>query len=152
MSSVRLVCALKIETMNKFKVVLFYLLVFFLFGCKAKKQSTYVEKVKDSTVRNIILESKNTLQISTLCDSIGKPKEFTQTIDNGNGKTTVTVKDNQLFVQSKTDSIVYVDKEVIKEVTSVETIIVYKTPSWAWWYIIIITLAALVGWKVWRLF
>ena len=124
--------------MNKAKVVFFYLLIVFFCSCKAKKQSTYVEKVKDSTVRNIILESKNTLQISTLCDSIGNPKEFTQTIDSGNGKTTVTVKDNQLLVQSKTDSIVYVDRDVIKEVTNVETIIVYKTPKLMWYILLLI--------------
>lgn len=138
--------------MKKYKILIFYFAFFSVVGCKTKQKSTYVEKVKDSTVRNIILESKSILEISTLCDTLGNAKEFSQDISNGVNTTKVSIKDNKLTVDVKNDSIVYVDKEVVKEVTNIETITVYKTPKWAWWYMIIVTLAALIGWKVWRLF
>ena len=138
--------------MNKIKILIFYFAFFSFVGCKTKQKNTYVEKVKDSTVRNIILESNNTLEISTLCDTLGNAKEFSQEISNGVNTTKVSIKDNKLTIDVRNDSIVYVDKEVIKEVTNIQTITVYKVPKWSWWYMIIVTFLALLGWKVWRLF
>ena len=138
--------------MSKLKYIFIYLIVIFFFGCKSQKETTYTEKVKDSTVRNIILESKSLLEVSTICDSIGNAKEFYQEIENDYSTTTVSLKDNNLKVETNNDSIVYVDREVLKEVKDIQVQTVYKTPKWAWWYIIIVTILALIGWKVWRLF
>lgn len=133
-----------------YKILIFYIAFFSFVGCKTKQKNIYVEKVKDSTVRNIILESKNILEISTLCDTLGNVKEFAQEIKNGRTTTKISAKDNILKITSANDSIVYVDREILKENTTFKTI--YRTPKWAWYYIIIVTILALVGWKVWRLF
>lgn len=143
--------------MNKIKIVLFYVIIVLIVGCRAKKNVSekYVSIKNDSINRTIQLNTGNKLIIENICDSINfTGKDFTNTINTGLSKTKVSIKDNKLTVETKSDSIVYVDK-IVKEteyVDKIETITVYKTPSFAWWYMVIVTLAALVGWKVWRLF
>ena len=115
-------------------------------SCKAKEKSIYIEK--DLTVKNIILESKNTLEVSTLCDSIGNAKEFVQTINNGNANTKVSIKDNILKIETKSDSIVYVDKEILKYSQTVK----YKTHHYIYILIFVQFLIILILLKIWRYF
>lgn len=134
---------------------LFFIIAFsvlFFSGCRAKRSTTYVEKVKDSTVRNIIIQSRNTLEVSTLCDSIGNAKEFFQVIETGSGTAKVEVKENRLTIDVRRDSIVYIDKWKERTVTDFKSVTVYKVPLWAWWYMVIVTALVAIGWKVWRLF
>jgi len=115
-------------------------------SCKAKEKSIYIEK--DLTVKNIILESKNTLEVSTLCDSIGNAKEFVQTINNKNATTKVSIKDNILKIETKSDSIVYVDKEILKYSQTVK----YKTHHYIYILIFVQFLIILILLKIWRYF
>lgn len=126
-------------------------LIFILSSCVSKKiPYKTVDIQKESINTTLQLSSSNVLTVETLCDSLGKPKSFSNVINNGLNSTIVSVKDNNLIVEVVTDSIVYVDRDILKENTTFKTI--YRTPKWAWYYIIIVTILALLGWKVWRLF
>lgn len=143
--------------MTKLKTIIFYILCLFAIGCASKK--SLVEKVtenkSDTTKTELTLRTKNVFKTETLCDPItGKAKDFTQITDNVISKITIKLKDNTLTSTVETDTTkqeVRIVKEYVNN-TKIETITVYKTPKWAWWYMIIVTLAALIGWKVWRLF
>ena len=137
--------------MERFKTMFIYIVIIFFCGCKTTKKSTYVEKVKDSTVRNIILESKNILQVSTICDSLGNAKEFSQVIETGSGITKVTLKDNKLQVETKNDSIVYVDRWREKIIDNSKLVTKYVIPFWCWLYMGFVTFLVLISFKVVRL-
>lgn len=137
--------------MERFKTMFIYILIIFFCGCKTQKKSTYVEKVKDSTVRNIVLQSKNILEVSTICDSIGNAVEFSQVIDTGTGTTKVSLKDNKLKVESKTDSIVYVDRWNENIIHNSELVTKYVIPLWCWLYMGFVTILVLISFKVIRL-
>jgi len=126
--------------MNKAKIIFLYFFFALAVGCKSKQKSIYIEKVKDSTVRNIVLQTNNELIISSLCDTItGKAKEFSQVINTGNSNLKVTSKDNALKIDVETPKIVYVDRVISKDVYKDKEIIRYKTN-----YKAVITLIAII--------
>jgi hypothetical protein len=114
--------------MNKTKTILLYIFFVSFVGCKTKQTSVYIEKVKDSTVRNIVLQTNNELIITNLCDSItGKAKEFSNISNNGLNKVRTSIKDNILTIETKSDSIVYVDKFYKEEIYVDKEKIIYRT-------------------------
>jgi hypothetical protein len=126
--------------MNKTKTILLYIFFVFAVGCKTKQKSVYIEKVKDSTVRNIVLQTNNELIITNLCDTItGKAKEFSNSSNNGLNKVRTYIKDNILTIETKSDSIVYVDKFYKEEIYVDKEKIIYRT-NWS----IIFTLSSLI--------
>ena len=137
--------------MDRFRTMFIYIMIIFFCGCKTTRKSVYQEKVKDSTVRNIILESKNILEVSTICDSLGNAKEFFQEIETGTGTTKVTLKDNKLKVESKNDSIVYVDRWREKIIDNSKLVTKYVIPFWCWLYMGFVTILVLISFKVIRL-
>ncbi len=123
------------------KTILLYIFFVSFVGCKTKQTSVYIEKVKDSTVRNIVLQTNNELIITNLCDSItGKAKEVQNTFDFGTGSTKATIKDNQLKIITSKDSIVYVDKFYKEEIYVDKEVIRYRTD----WSIIFILSGVIV--------
>lgn len=137
--------------MDRFRTMFIYILIIFFCGCKTTRKSVYQEKVKDSTVRNIVLESKNILEVSTICDSLGNAKEFFQVIDTGTGTTKVSLIGNNLKVETKTDSIVYVDRWREKIIDNSKIITKYVIPLWCWLYMGFVTILVLISFKVIRL-
>lgn len=132
---------LNTRTLSKFKTILLYIFFALSVGCKSKQKSIYIEKVKDSTVRNIVLQTNNELIISSLCDTItGKAIEFSQDVKTGNSNFKVTSKDNRLQIATQNDSIVYVDKIYKEEIYVDNEVIRYRTD----WRIILILSGAII--------
>lgn len=139
---------------NRIKIVLVCLLYLLVISCGSKKKVSEktVDIQRDSTNTTIQLSTNNVLTIETLCDSLGNVKTFSNVIKNGSSSTIVGVKDNKLTVEVLNAPIQYKDTSKIKQSEIIKTIDIYKTPKWAWYYMIIVTILALVGFKVWRLF
>lgn len=97
--------------MSRIKIILLYVLFLAAMSCAPKKKvsETHIEKVKDSTVRTLQLATTNKLVVENICDSV-VARNFSNTINNGLSKTKVSLKDNKLTIESKGDSVVYVDK------------------------------------------
>ena len=111
-----------------------------LAGCKAKKETTTVDKerilIENKTVDYISSPIETTLYFPDICEDDLKPRKlFTEQRGNNSAK---VYKDslNRLridlktgFSQIKTDTI-YRDREKIVEVKDLE--VRYRTPLWHW--------------------
>ena len=119
--------------MNKTRIIILYIFFSLFVSCKAKKiYEKRVEIVKDSTNRTLQLAAKNELIITNICDSLGNAKEFTNVIESGKATTKVSIKENKLTVNTKSDSIVYVDR--FKERVVIDEKIIEKTKTvWPKW-------------------
>jgi uncharacterized protein YlzI (FlbEa/FlbD family) len=97
--------------MSRIKIILLYILFLAAMSCGSKKKvsETHIEKVKDSTNRTLQLATTNKLVVENICDSVSV-RNFSNTINNGLSSTKVSLKDNKLTIESKGDSVVYVDK------------------------------------------
>ena len=118
------------------KNVMFYLFLMLgmlLTSCAAKKNSTTEIVETSSDTLTYVLPSENRLVIESLCDSLGNPIQFVKEIDTGVSDTKVEVKDNQLVVEVRTDT-VYKDRIVYRdrEVKVDKEVVRYKIPAWVW--------------------
>lgn len=110
----------------------------FLASCKSSEvsQENTVVLDKERTRFEYALPTANELIISDICDSIGHAQEFNTTINTGTSETKASIRNNQLFISSKTDtvykdSIVFKDKLIYKDKRV--DIVKYKTAMWHWW-------------------
>ena len=102
--------------MNRFKVIGLYLMVIFIMGCAAKK-NTY-RNISTKVTDTLILKTEvikapvlnSTLVVKELCDSItGKPKPFQQTFVVGKDTVFINIVDNELLL-----NIDILEKEILR--------------------------------------
>lgn len=133
----------------KLKLLLTYIILVFFVGCKTKQSISEKVFVKesDSVSTTLQLNTDNTIIIENLCDSItGKPIEFINMVDTGTSSTEIKIKDNQLTANVKSDSIVYVDRNVVKEVfVEKEKDVVRNVVPFKYWVWLILAIAYGLG-------
>jgi hypothetical protein len=128
------------------------LILFLLFGCKAKETTVERTKTSDTLVTKSFeyvskpIETKYTFSIE--CDSLGNVKEIQTFESSGLNSASVKLQDNQLDLrlitgmsQSKTDTIY---KTKYKNVLKTSDVVRYKTPLWMWIIIILQTLVIIL--------
>jgi len=120
----------------------FLLLALLIISCKTtydKESYSNIEREKITYV----LPSESTLEVDNICDSIESPLKLTKTVNTGSSKVSLSIKDNKLRVEVKSDTvykekIVYKDKEVIKE----KKVTKFKWAKITWFFFGLIILGA----------
>ena len=119
------------------KNLLFILLAISLVGCRAKKTVTEIENVTEketifqSNTKNITMPSNDYL-LFNLKDSLGGLKDFIWTSKNGVLQTEIEVKNGQLRILKKNDSIIQkmdsINKNYEKKEIKIKNVIIEKVP------------------------
>jgi len=131
--------------MKNIFIYLFFGVCLLLSSCAAKKNTSSELVVIERDTLSYVLPSENKLTITQLCDSLNNPLEFLKTINTGVSQTTVEVKDNELRIEVKTDT-VYKDRIVYRDRTKTveKDVVRYKIPFWVWIYIVASALAIII--------
>lgn len=141
-------------------VIIAWLAISILMGCKATKETSKVDiqKKTDSLVMKVeTTKSRPIIQnwtVKNICDSVGVPKEFEHTISNGVDSIQIQLKNNQfIFDWKQIDSLKSVvisnyQKQLVdsKKEDNAESKI-FLVPGWCYWSILAnVVLLMALGW------
>ena len=123
------------------KKILLVLIIFSLFGCKAKKvfiETHSTDTIYKSEILKITPAGVNGLKIKSPCDSLGNLKPFDYSFESGKNKVNIKGADKVISLNVASDSIIEKDtkEKTTSDKTSVKKEIVYRTPEYIWKFII----------------